>query len=104
MNWAVLTSPEEVLFDRRMRRCFSISADVPEIRAALAELAEMWVEDISLIFERTHERLQLAPTSPFVVRELALGSTALAEGMVHHWVLNPDESVPTWFPIYSLRS
>lgn len=98
MNWAVLTSPEEVLFDRRMRRCFSISADVPEIRAALAELAEMWVEDISLIFERTHERLQLAPTSPFVVRELALGSTALAEGMVHHWVLNPDGVRPDLVP------
>lgn len=94
INWAVLTSPEEVLFDRRLLRCYAIAAEEPEVREAVATLMRSWVTDMALVYRRTAERLRLRPVEPFDLDELALALAALAEGLLHHWMSDHERVRP----------
>lgn len=88
-NWALLTSPSEVNFERRLLRAYAAAGHDDAVRAATSTLQEGWVDDLALVYRRTAERLGLRTVEPFDVREVALAIASLADGLLHHWMSDP---------------
>jgi AcrR family transcriptional regulator len=96
-NWAVLTSPEEVVFERRLTRCYSATGsegDGQEVARNLRRFNRLWVEELSTIYEQASATMGLHPVEPFTFEELAQIIAAMTEGLLHHWMCDPDSVRP----------
>lgn len=89
-NWQILTTDEEVVFERRLMRSYSAAAHSAEVASSLARIQAGWVADLALIYRRTGERLALAPVEPFDLGEVALAVASMADGLLHHWMCDPE--------------
>jgi AcrR family transcriptional regulator len=90
LNWQALTSPGEVTFERRLVRCYGAAPSHDGIRRMLADAVEGWVDEIAETYGRTAELLHLRPIEPFQLVEIARAMSALTEGLLQFWMLNPD--------------
>ncbi len=88
-NWQVLTSPDEVTFERRLMRCYGSAPSHDGIRRILAAAVDGWVGEIADTYGRTAELLGLRPIEPFDVREVARAVSAMTEGLLQYWMLDP---------------
>lgn len=94
MNWELLTSEPEVLFERRFTRCYAIAATSPEVRELMRGMVAAWMADLTVIYERTAEQLQLSVVEPLEFSEMAMAIAAMAEGLLHNWMFAPDSVRP----------
>jgi AcrR family transcriptional regulator len=88
-NWAVLTTPDEVVFERRLTRCYSATGaegDGPEVERNLERFNRLWVDELSTVYERVATAMGLRPVEPFTFREIAQVIAAMTEGLLHHWM------------------
>jgi AcrR family transcriptional regulator len=92
-NWEILTSPEELALQHRLNRTVAAALD-PEMREGLTRLTDSWVLDLARIYERTAERLGLRPVEPFTHEDLARAVAAMADGLLRHWMCDPDAVRP----------
>lgn len=94
VNWELLTSEPEVLFERRFTRCYAIAATSPEVRELMRRIVAAWMADLTVIYERTAERLQLSIVEPLELSEMARAIAAMADGLLHNWMCDPDSVRP----------
>jgi AcrR family transcriptional regulator len=88
-NWAVITTPDEVEFERRFARCLAATgseADGNEVALRLAGFHRSWVEEMSAIYEDAAASASLRLVDPFTFQELAAILTAVFEGLQRHWM------------------
>lgn len=89
LNWQLLTSPDEVAFERRLVRCYAAANDDETVTALLAELVANWVADLTLAYERALGRQGLTLIEPFETADLARAMSGMADGLLHHWMCDP---------------
>lgn len=89
-NWAVLTTAEELTFERRLMRCYGAAPSHEGIRRILADAVDDWVSEIADTYGRTAELLHLRPIEPFELVEVARAVSALTEGLLQFWMLDPE--------------
>jgi AcrR family transcriptional regulator len=92
-NWASLTTPEELALQHRLNRTLAAGLD-PEMRDSLSRLTDSWILDLARIYERTADRMGLRPIEPFTHLDLARAIGAMADGMLRHWMSDPDAVRP----------
>ena len=92
-NWAVLTSDEEVEFERRLTRCYSATGtdgDGPEVERTLARFNGYWLEQLTATYERAAAAAGMRPVEPFTFDEIARAIAGMSEGLLHQWMCDPD--------------
>jgi AcrR family transcriptional regulator len=92
-NWAVLTSDEEVEFEKRLTRCYSATGaagDGPEVRRALARFNDHWLEQLTRTYERAAAAAGMRPVEPFTFDEIARAVAGMSEGLLHQWMCDRD--------------
>jgi AcrR family transcriptional regulator len=91
-NWTVLTSPEEVVFERRLTRCYSatgVEDGGAVVERSLERFNRLWVEELAVVYERAAAAMGLRPVEPFTFKEIAQVIAAMTEGLLHHWMCDP---------------
>jgi AcrR family transcriptional regulator len=94
VNWELLTSEPEVLFEQRFTRCYAVAATSPEVRQMMRQMVAAWIAELTEIYERTADRLQLSIVEPLELSEMAQAVAAMAEGLLHNWMCDPDSVRP----------
>lgn len=93
LNWAALTSPVEVDFERRLARCVSVigaDGDGAGVASPLAFAQRFWVDQLTAVYERTAGVVGVRIAEPFTFRELACALSATAGGLLHYWMCDPS--------------
>ncbi len=96
-NWAALISDQEITVQRRLTRCYAARGDHVRVHELLATLHRSWVDTVTLLYERTIERLELQVVDPFTTRDIAQALSALGEGLKVRWMIDHDVVRPGLF-------
>ncbi len=95
-NWQKVTGPDELAFQRRLLRSTSAlddgatSAELGDVRAAVAAIHRRRTDHLSVIYRATAGRLGLQMVEPFTFDDLAVVSNVIVDGFVHRWMFDDD--------------
>jgi AcrR family transcriptional regulator len=84
-NWDLLNTPDELVYERRLCRCYAATRTGPDaeaIRRRLDEVISGWIHDIAVVYELAAERAGLRLVDPFDFEDLARVLAGLTEGLL----------------------
>jgi AcrR family transcriptional regulator len=91
-NWAVITTPEEIEFERRFSRCHSATgagADGLEVARHMERFHRSWEGQMAAIYEQAATAADLRLVEPFTFVDLAQILEAMFDGLQRQWMCDP---------------
>ncbi len=91
-NWQLLCEPDEVVFERRLARCYAATGrgeHAAVVKDLIGTMTASWITSLSQVYRRTAEAMGLRAIEPFDFDELARGAAALSEGLLYQWMWEP---------------